>query len=416
MLPPEILIHIFSQAHNQALCSCCLVNSSWHDLAQPVLFSDLNIEFFGSRPDDLERAKASVQSYKALLESIDKRPKLASYIRNLLLAHYKRVRGPPQVLQEQIQYMGSLLPKLTRLRSIEWHDVDYSFLSRECRIHMRALFALPSLTSIKLTDVYYPSAFELVLFTITPATNLRTLHLSNINFHTTHLGPGGDFVIPCSADTSKHAPPRSIRLTYLCLQRLDVRVITSFFAASHCPFSFESLRTLYLIHPTGGRSPKDNPFNYPSDIEPGALMTLLRAVGRNVKDFVLGYSRPRETTVPLLRFTPTLKSLFLAHISHLSTYHQSAIDRIRGLFPPTPSAIEDITIFVEVTETFSCTSWQDLDAFFADVGHFPSLRNLDLRAVSSFAIDSGSEGMESLVESQFPMLLQSKKLTVKRLG
>ncbi|KAL0573331.1 hypothetical protein V5O48_008629 [Marasmius crinis-equi] len=423
MLPTEIIIQIFDELHattsgRQALCECSLVHSSWRRYVQPLLFRDLKIEGV-VYTNDLERAQAVTSSFEALLESIETHPELTSYIHNLRLVRLRRVRirySNAQALADESKYVATLLPKLTHLQSVELNDVHYSYLSPEVRRSVRALFNLPSLLSLKMTRSSYPSAFEL-LVAIISASNLQNLHLSHLDFEQFMYGPpgGDDPVIPSSEMTVSRAAPHSIRLTGLHLQlSTGMNTIVHFLSAPHCPFSFECLNSLSLIRPDGNPQNFDPLFDPPSDLDHGSLSRLLQAVGSNVKHFALGYSlQGEEGTFPLLKSTPSLRSLTLSRLIHSPL--SNPVSRIQDLFPPTLSTIEDIVLRIDIKEPSAdeifWSPWQSLDTFFATTSRFPSLRQVEFQPAFTYQTEWSAD-TKAVILAQFPILAHDKKLVV----
>ena len=147
-LPAEILIQVLENiptkswtdvAEKRTLRNCCLVHSTWRRYAQPLLFRDFKIERFVS-VNNLDRAEDVVSSLNALLECIEQRPELTTYIHNLLLhrmrrprAHHRSVRVVA-MLADQDQCIISLLPKIAHLKSIGLYDVHFPASPPRCSV------------------------------------------------------------------------------------------------------------------------------------------------------------------------------------------------------------------------------------------------------------------------------------------
>ncbi|KAK1232598.1 hypothetical protein PQX77_004266 [Marasmius sp. AFHP31] len=431
MLPAEILIQILENIQTNAwtnvvdkrtLRSCCLVQSTWRRIAQPLLFRDLKIERFVSN-DNLQRTQASVNGLNSLLECIEERPELASYIRNLRLDRMRRPRvhhlsaHVVLTIADQDQCIVSLLPKLNHLRSIELYDVDNPSLPSGIRHSIHSRFRLSSLTSLRLTRSIFPSAFDL-LTTLINATSLQSLHLSHLDFDADRYSVTGAGPLIPSPNDAAQCQPRSIHLTNLHLEiSTNFMTFIHFFDARHCPFSFGALRSLALIRPRGNPQAFDPLFDPPSDLDHGLLAAAFQAIGREVRHLSLGYSL-QGGSFPLLKLTPSLQSLSLSRLIHSPT--SNPVERIQGLFPPSVHTLENIVLCISVMGYSSSSAdasifwspWQNLDAFLADTSRFPSLRQVLF--MPEFPPEVGrTPNTKALIQAHFPLLLGGRKLVVK---
>ncbi|KAL0576627.1 hypothetical protein V5O48_005357 [Marasmius crinis-equi] len=393
MLPPEIVVQILeglreSESPKRALQNCCLVNSVWINLAQPLLFRDLSIEHVLCSPNAWSKPR-SLSTLATLLEAIVNRPDLATFIHTLTLRRMKKwnaVDSTSALACEQNQHIVSLLPRLTHIRSIVWVDSVFHWLTPEVQKAIFNLFHLPSLVSLNFIGLECRTPYD--LFTnIIAGKNLRTLHLSEINFESPSR------MIPSHSSTA----PRSVPLTALHLKQIDIIVVTNFLSDPNCPFSFASLSSLHLItllHDRRSASGRTY------------LTNLFELLGGSVKHLVMTCSQDHST--PLLEFTPFLKTLLLLNLTQNRT--SNAVERVQSLFPPSPSTIESITLAIYVDKWLP---WRSLDEFFANTIRFPSLRRVELWPVSTTVPSDGwIEDTKIAVELWFPVLLRSNKLRV----
>ncbi|KAL0567749.1 hypothetical protein V5O48_014249 [Marasmius crinis-equi] len=269
-LPSEILLQILDRNKwndLKTLLNCCLVNSSWLKVAQPLLFRHLGIYGRGVEESSLHN----------LLRSIDGRPELASFIHFLQLQHLTRF-NLKTLTREEKQCIASLLSKLTNVKSINWDQVEYSQLSKEIQQSINGLFRLPSLVSLEIRSSTHPSALDFLL-AISGAANLQTLHISRFRFdqiHDTRISSPDEIL----------SPPDSIPLTALGLNHTDISSFVELFSDVTCPFSFRSLDTLYLV--CSSWYPPDTP-------DCNTLDVLLELIGPNIKHFTFQLSHGAMT-------------------------------------------------------------------------------------------------------------------------
>ncbi|KAK1218421.1 hypothetical protein PQX77_018885 [Marasmius sp. AFHP31] len=432
MLPPEVILQILDgfmtvqssgSSRRQSLCNCCLINSGWRAVAQPLLFRDLQVvrlvpgAYQHSPCNRCQPYPAIVNSLKALVESIDRRPELLSYIHNVGIQDTLCwcLDHQPENLQDSGDiYIVSLLSKLAGygcLKSIELLYLGYRVTTIteppvKIKEQIQSLLALPSLVSLRMEFSTYRSAYDFFHTTLTYATNLQILDLTGVEF-AENFDDDGD----TNHANYSHAPARSIHLKTLLLMYTNLGSLTRFFDSPSCPLAFDSLERLGLAHGI-------------LEVNSGPV-ELMRIVGKNIEHLVLNCYLPEdpsvfETPTGLLTLTPSLRSLFLQNSSFIcSPLTQDT------LFPHAPFKLQNICITFLVTirkgRIFVDRGWQSssLDDLFSDAQRFPNLRLVEFLAQLAGDVKHVRTksprvraNLTHKVEERFPKLSAAKKLSV----
>ncbi|KAK1231071.1 hypothetical protein PQX77_005818 [Marasmius sp. AFHP31] len=418
MFPIELVLHLLSFFHadedKETLRSCALVDSSWRQAAQEILFKRLTLKFNNTtrHEDYQEMSTLAVQSYERLIGFLDSNPLLTTYIHNLALFRFEKVPASvwdrEELLRQQEKETDTIFRLLKQLKNVKYLKLFRSGNLDGIQAALYHIFQQPALNRVEISFAHFSSIADLLLLLVS-ARNLEHIDLSNVGFDSHRTLP--------AEETIKIAPAHTIHPASLHFNLFPIDNITAFFSEPHCPIDFSNLQTLKLH--------RSKLFDYDTTAK------LLSLVGHNLRDLeLLGPDRMAEDKDNLhLGYTPNLRSLKLINLRQTVTYH--SVPWIQSLFPLSVAEESPITphlrnISLEVVADVSnsilravgpalWTHWRSVDALFSSntssLLDFPSLERLQM------VVSTPSAPLEpdliAVVLEQFPELAGAGKFSLE---
>ncbi|KAE9392882.1 hypothetical protein BT96DRAFT_924449 [Gymnopus androsaceus JB14] len=256
-IPNELVESILDHLHSDkgTLLNCALVGRAWVHSSQQGIFREIVLDLplpHISITDYTTQIENFLKTTEWLISSFDTSPRLASYVRSLLLVKFRKFPEAAVSYQEAVYTAtANIVRRLSNvgvdkvLLLVQWNDLSHS-LKTALTDMLRAPQA--SVTQLSLVQ-FVISTFAEVAALLSHMPHLKMLRIglfcANWDVPNSSLESAMTGTVGC--------PPRSIQLEKLQFDsEQELTSFASWFQQDCCPFSVQNLQELELFHYVGG--------------------------------------------------------------------------------------------------------------------------------------------------------------------